>query len=41
MNNREVVEIVGLSQSKMNRIRKKHFENIVMPRGGRPQAVTT
>jgi hypothetical protein len=30
-----------LSQSKMNRIRKKHFENIVMPRGGRPQAVTT
>ena len=25
----------------MNRIRKKHFENIVMPREGRPQAQTT
>jgi DNA-directed RNA polymerase specialized sigma subunit len=41
MSSREVAEIIGLSQSKVNRIRKKHFENIVMPRGGRPQALTT
>jgi hypothetical protein len=25
----------------VNRIRKKHFENIVMPREGRPRALTT
>jgi hypothetical protein len=41
MSSREVAEIVGLSQSKVNRIRKKHFENIVMSRRGRPQALTT
>jgi transposase len=41
MSSREVAEIIGLSQSKVNRIRKKHFENISMPRGGRPQALTT
>jgi hypothetical protein len=23
----------------MNRIRKKHFENIIMPRGSRPQVL--
>jgi predicted XRE-type DNA-binding protein len=41
MSSREVVEIVGLSQSKVNRIMKKHFENIVMSRGGRPQVLIT
>jgi transposase len=41
MSSREVAEIVGLSQFKVNKIRKKHFENIVMLRGGRPQALTT
>ena len=41
MSSREVANIVGLSQSKVNKIRKKHFENIVMPRGSRPQALTT
>jgi hypothetical protein len=25
----------------VNRIRKKHFENIIMPRGGRPQILIT
>jgi hypothetical protein len=29
----------GLSQSKVNQIRTKHFENIVIPIGGRPQAL--
>jgi hypothetical protein len=41
ISSREVVAIVGLSQSKMNRIRKKYFKNIVIPRKGRPQALTT
>jgi hypothetical protein len=41
MNSREVADIVGLSQSNVNRIMKKHFENIFMPSGGRPQALTT
>ena len=41
MSSREAVEIVGLSQSNVNRIRKKYFENIIMPRGGRPQALIT
>jgi hypothetical protein len=41
MSGRKVVDIVGVSQSKVNRIRKKHFENIVMSKGGRPQALIT
>jgi DNA-directed RNA polymerase specialized sigma subunit len=41
MSSREVTDIVGLLQSKMSRIRKKYFENIVSPRRGRPQALTT
>jgi DNA-directed RNA polymerase specialized sigma subunit len=41
MTSREVADIVGLSQSKVNRNGKKHFENIVMPRRNRPQALTT
>jgi hypothetical protein len=41
MSSREVANVVGLSQSKVNMIRKKHFGNIVMLRGGRPQALTT
>jgi 6-phosphofructokinase len=38
---REVANIVEFSQSKMIRIRKNHFKNIVMPRRGRPQTLTT
>ena len=34
MSNREIANVVGLSQSKVNKIRKKHFENIIMPRKG-------
>jgi transposase len=41
MSSREVANIVGLSQSKVNRIKKKPFENILMLSGGRPQALTT
>jgi hypothetical protein len=41
MSNKEVASVVGLSQSTVNRIRKKHFENIIMPRRGCPQALTT
>ena len=41
MSCREVAKIVGLSQSKVNRIRKKHFENIVMSRRGMPQVLTS
>jgi transposase-like protein len=36
MSSREVANIVGLLQSKVNRIRKRHFENILMQRGDRP-----
>ena len=41
MSSKEVANIIGFSQSKVNRIRKKHFENIVMLKGGKPQALTT
>jgi hypothetical protein len=39
MSSREVANIVDLSQSKVNRIRKKYFENIVMARRGRPEVL--
>jgi DNA-directed RNA polymerase specialized sigma subunit len=29
--NKEVIGVVGLSQSKVNRIGKKYFENVLMP----------
>jgi hypothetical protein len=41
MNSRKIIDIVGLSQSKVNRIRKKQFKNIIMPRGSRSQPLTT
>ena len=41
MSSREVANATNLSQSKLNRIRKKHFENIVMPKEGHPQALIT
>jgi hypothetical protein len=41
MNSKEVVDIVGLSQFKVNMVRKKHFENTIMPKGSRLQALTT
>jgi transposase len=41
MSSREVAEIVGLSQSKMKRVKKKHFENIVIPRIGKSRALIT
>jgi hypothetical protein len=41
MSSREVANIVDLSHSKVNRIKKKQFGNIVMPRRDKPQALTT
>jgi hypothetical protein len=41
MSSREVANAVNLLQSKLNRIRRNHFENIVMPKEGRPQALIT
>jgi hypothetical protein len=41
MSSREVTTVIGFSQFKVNRIMKKHFENILMPRGSCPQALTT
>ena len=35
MSSRKVANDVGLLPSEVNRIRKKHFENIDMPRRGR------
>jgi hypothetical protein len=41
MKSRKIENVVDLLQCEVNRIRKKYFENIVMSRGGRPQAQTT
>jgi hypothetical protein len=41
MSSKEVTDIIGLLQFKVNRTKKKYFDNIVMPRGSRPQALTT
>lgn len=38
---RKVAQAVGLSQSTVNRIRKKCFENIDMSKGGRPKALNS
>ena len=41
MSSREVANAIGLSQSKVNVIKKKYFENIVMLKGGRPKDLIT
>jgi hypothetical protein len=41
MKSRKIENVVDLLQCEVNRIRKKYFENIVMPRRSDPQALTT